>query len=199
MGPFSRVSSSVYPFRSSDSPDPMFVCRPSISLALILLFSQPPFDHLLAIVATASRIGRFEGQLISRSNHHRIIFHRGFSSIPLSFLLPCTPLHGSYYLSIYLYTVYTYMHLLQTRRGGIDPSSLFSIFCRAPFRSFRSRTGSSINHRISLTLVLFSRGSFADVDIAKSSLLGRDWFFFFLFSFFFFFMYRLPWSSIRVE
>lgn len=81
MGPFSRVSSSVYPFRSSDSPDPMFVCRPSISLALILLFSQPPFDHLLAIVATASRIGRFEGQLISRSSHHRIIFHQGFSSI----------------------------------------------------------------------------------------------------------------------
>ena len=83
MGPFSRVSSSVYPFRSSDSPDPMFVCRPSISLALILLFSQPPFDHLLAIVATTMRIGRFEGQLISRSSHQdyfppRIFFHPPF-------------------------------------------------------------------------------------------------------------------------
>ena len=169
----------------------MFVCRPSISLPLLSYHSP----NLRSIIFWQSSPPR-RGLAGSRANLFpdrttRIIFHRGFSSIFRKLLL-CTPLHGSYYLSIYLYTVYTYMHLLQTRRGGIDPSSLFSIFRRAPFRSFRSRTGSSINHRISLTLVLFSRGSFADVDIAKSSLLGRDWFFFFLFSFSFFFYVSSP-------
>lgn len=184
MGPsqFHRVSLSFIGFSRSDVRLSALV-RLSRSLQLTL-FSQPPFDHLLAVVATASRTGQFEGQFISRSSdQHGIIFHGGFSSnMDPAFV---SSIHTSlrelgYYLSIYRYTVYTYMHLLQTRRG----ESIFLLSfqsCRAPFRSFHSRTGSSINHRISLTLVLFFPGSFANVDIAKSSLLGRDWFFFFFF------------------
>ena len=137
MGPFSRVSSSVYPFRSSDSSDPMFVCRPFISLALILLFSQPPFDHLLAIVATATRIGRFEGQLISRSSHQdyfppKIFFHPAFvfSSVhasPRQLLFINLSVHG----------IYLHASVADETRGNRSFFSLFNLLsCPVSFVSF---------------------------------------------------------------
>lgn len=141
-----------YPFRSSDTTDPMFVCRPSpISLALLNIIPQP-FDHLLAIVATA-RQDRPIYFSFERADYfpRRIFFHYGArllrpptNAFVSSALFSREP---GYYLSIYRYT---YMHLSRTRRG----ESIFLLSfqsCRAPFRSFHSRTGSSINHRISLT------------------------------------------------
>lgn len=70
-----------YPFRSSDTTDPMFVCRPSpISLALLIIL----FPNRSIIFWQSSpphgRIGQFRGQFIFRSSE-RIIFHGGFSSI----------------------------------------------------------------------------------------------------------------------
>lgn len=95
LSQFHRVSLSFIGFSRSDVRLSALV-RLSRSLQLTL-FSQPPFDHLLAVVATASRTGQFEGQFISRSSDQQGLFStEDFlpTWIPLSFLL-YTPLYGS--------------------------------------------------------------------------------------------------------
>lgn len=157
----------------------MFVCRSYLALLNIILRSIIFWQSPPPLGGSASpRANLF----LDRATSHGLFSTEDFlpSRIqPLSFLLHLSTGARLLFINLSVHGIYLHASVADETRGG----SIFLLSfqsCPVPFRSFHSRTGSSINHRISLTLVLFFRGSFADVDIAKSSLLGRDWFFFFL-------------------
>lgn len=135
----------------------MFVCRPSPRLSRSLYLILFPNRSIIFWQSSPplGRIGQFEANLFF-VRASGLFSTKDFlplwspSSSNQRFRFFCTFLSGARPLFINL-SVYTYMHLSRTRRG----ESIFLLSfqsCRAPFRSFHSRTGSSINHRISLTL-----------------------------------------------